>query len=80
MTLPAGAVRDGSISPARGAPDDVDGPGSHRRYRATFTRPDGTEGQVSTIVAQHTGDIPNVTLRQIEKDMDPAWGKGWSKR
>lgn len=54
--------------------------GSHRRYRATFTRPDGSEGQVSTIVAQHTGDIPNGTLHQIEKDMDPAWGKGWLTR
>lgn len=54
--------------------------GSHRRYRATYTRSDGSEGQVVTIVAQHPGDIPTGTLHKIEKDMEPAWGKGWLKR
>ena len=48
--------------------------GSHRLYRATVN---GVT--VQTTVAQHTGDIPNGTLRAIERDMEPAFGKGWLK-
>jgi len=32
---------------------------------------------VSTTVAQHAGDIPAGTLRAIERDLEPAFGKGW---
>jgi len=28
-------------------------------------------------VAQHTGDIPVGALRAIERDLEPAFGKGW---
>ena len=51
--------------------------GSHRRYQVTDNRPDGTEGTVSTAVAQHPGDIPTGTLRKIERDLGPAFGEGW---
>jgi predicted RNA binding protein YcfA (HicA-like mRNA interferase family) len=51
--------------------------GSHRRYRVTYTRPDGTPGTVSTAVAQHPGDIPTGTLRKIERDLAPALGESW---
>jgi predicted RNA binding protein YcfA (HicA-like mRNA interferase family) len=54
--------------------------GSHRRYKARYVRADGTTGTVSTAVAQHPGDIPPGTLRQIEKDLEPAFGKGWLRR
>ena len=46
--------------------------GSHRLYEAT----DGTV-TVLTSVAFHPGDIPVGTLRKIEKDMEPVFGKGW---
>lgn len=46
--------------------------GSHRRYRVTR---DGTT--CYTVVAQHPGDIPIGTLRAIERDLEPALGKGW---
>jgi predicted RNA binding protein YcfA (HicA-like mRNA interferase family) len=46
--------------------------GSHRFYSITV---DGVTAR--TTVPQHTGDIPNGTLRAIEKDMEPALGKGW---
>nr|WP_076389166.1 type II toxin-antitoxin system HicA family toxin [Vaginimicrobium propionicum] len=47
--------------------------GSHRRYNAR-TR----EGErVFTTVPMHNGDIPLGTLRAIEKDLAPAFGKGW---
>jgi len=51
--------------------------GSHRRYVASYVNHDGTEVKVSTTVAQHPGDIPRGTLRAIEKDLEPAFGKGW---
>jgi len=46
--------------------------GSHRRYRLTR---DGVTA--STAVPQHPGDIPDGTLRKIEKDLEPVLGKGW---
>ena len=46
--------------------------GSHRRYQVTR---DGVT--CSTTVAQHPGDIPNGTLTAIERDLEPALGKGW---
>jgi predicted RNA binding protein YcfA (HicA-like mRNA interferase family) len=51
--------------------------GSHARYAASYTLPDGTPGKVSTAVAMHPGDIPTGTLHQIEKDLAPAFGKDW---
>ena len=51
--------------------------GSHARYAATYTRDDGTDGQVATAVPMHPGDIPTGTLHKIEKDLEPAFGKGW---
>lgn len=51
--------------------------GSHARYEAAYRRADGTSGQVATAVAMHPGDIPAGTLRKIEKDLEPAFGKGW---
>ncbi|MEV0214387.1 type II toxin-antitoxin system HicA family toxin [Micromonospora sp. NPDC050695] len=50
--------------------------GSHRRYEASTTR-NGETVTARTTVAQHTGDIPNGTLRAIEKDMEPVFGEGW---
>ncbi len=32
---------------------------------------------MATAVAMHPGDIPTGTLRKIEKDLQPAFGKGW---
>ena len=54
--------------------------GSHRRYRVDYTRPEGTEGRVDTTVAQHPGDISRGTPRAIERDLEPALGKGWLLR
>jgi predicted RNA binding protein YcfA (HicA-like mRNA interferase family) len=54
--------------------------GSHRRYQATRTLEDGTVLTAVTTVAQHPGDIPNGTLRQIEKDLTPVFGEGWLLR
>lgn len=51
--------------------------GSHRRYEATRTLPDGTALIAATTVVQHPGDIPTGTLRQIEKDLTPVFGEGW---
>jgi predicted RNA binding protein YcfA (HicA-like mRNA interferase family) len=51
--------------------------GSHARYEAPYTREDGTPGRVATAVAMHPGDIPPGTLRKIEKDLEPAFGKDW---
>jgi predicted RNA binding protein YcfA (HicA-like mRNA interferase family) len=51
--------------------------GSHRRYVAEYVRSDGSAGRCSTTVAQHARDMPAGTLRQIEKDLEPAFGKGW---
>ncbi|MFB6392705.1 type II toxin-antitoxin system HicA family toxin [Polymorphospora lycopeni] len=46
--------------------------GSHRIYRAT----NGTT-TAQTVVPQHAGDIPNGTLKSIEKALEPVFGKGW---
>jgi predicted RNA binding protein YcfA (HicA-like mRNA interferase family) len=51
--------------------------GSHRRYVVSYTDAAGQEVTVATIVAQHTGDIPAGTLRAIERDLEPAFGRGW---
>jgi len=46
--------------------------GSHRVYEA------GPVGAtVHTSVPVHTNDIPIGTLRKIEKDLEPVFGKGW---
>jgi predicted RNA binding protein YcfA (HicA-like mRNA interferase family) len=44
--------------------------GSHAVYRAER---DGLI--VQTVVALHAGDVPNGTLRAIEKDLEPVLGK-----
>ncbi len=51
--------------------------GSHRRYVVTYTDSAGREATVATTVAQHPGDVPAGTLRAIERDLEPAFGKGW---
>jgi len=51
--------------------------GSHRRYVASYTDAAGREATVATTVAQHAGDVPAGTLRAIERDLEPAFGKGW---
>jgi predicted RNA binding protein YcfA (HicA-like mRNA interferase family) len=50
--------------------------GSHRRF-VTYTDAAGRQATVRTTVAQHAGDIPAWTLRAIERDLEPAFGKGW---
>lgn len=46
--------------------------GSHRRYRA---------GNCLTTVPQHGArDIPAGTLRAIERDLEPEFGRGWLTR
>ena len=44
--------------------------GSHKRYRVTVG-----DITASTAVPQHPGDIPNGTLRKIESDLAPAFGR-----
>jgi predicted RNA binding protein YcfA (HicA-like mRNA interferase family) len=51
--------------------------GSHRRYAVDYQPTKGVTATVTTIVAQHPGDIPTGTLHAIEKDLQPALGKGW---
>jgi hypothetical protein len=43
----------------------------------TYTDAAGAEAKAATTVPQHTGDIPAGTLRAIERDLEPALGKGW---
>lgn len=56
--------------------------GSHRRYKATYEAVDD-DGRPKlatafTTVQIHRGhDIPLGTLRSIEKQLEPAFGKGW---
>jgi len=50
--------------------------GSHRRYAVSYTAPGSELATVVTTVAQHPGDIPTGTLRAIERDLEPAFGKG----
>ena len=54
--------------------------GSHRRFKAEYAREDGSAGTVFTAVPQHPGDIPTGTVRKIEKDLEPAFRKGWLHR
>jgi predicted RNA binding protein YcfA (HicA-like mRNA interferase family) len=54
--------------------------GSHRRYVVTYTDGSGNEAKAATTVGQHGRDIPLGTLRAIEKDLEPAFGKGWLGR
>jgi predicted RNA binding protein YcfA (HicA-like mRNA interferase family) len=50
--------------------------GSHRQYEARVTLADGTEVTARTTVAQH---VRPGTLRAIERDLEPVFGKGWLK-
>jgi hypothetical protein len=40
----------------------------------------GTELVARTTIAQHPGDIRPGTLRAIERDLEPVFGKGWLKK
>lgn len=52
--------------------------GSHRRFSVTWTDEQGITRTARTTVQQHNGrDIPTGTLRAIERDLEPAFGKGW---
>jgi predicted RNA binding protein YcfA (HicA-like mRNA interferase family) len=51
--------------------------GSHRRYVVTYSDAAGREATVATAVPQHPGDIPAEALRAIERDLEPALGRGW---
>lgn len=51
--------------------------GSHRRYVVTVLGADRRITMTFTTVPQHRGDIPAGTLRAIERDLEPVWGKGW---
>lgn len=52
--------------------------GSHQADRARDAGTDGSTATVHTTVPQHAGsDIPTGTLKAIEKDLEPAFGKGW---
>lgn len=50
--------------------------GSHRRYIVSYKDAGGSEAKAAT-VPQHQGDIPAGTLRAIERDLEPAFGRGW---
>jgi predicted RNA binding protein YcfA (HicA-like mRNA interferase family) len=51
--------------------------GSHRRYVVRYADAGGTQVTAATTVPQHAGDIPPGTPRAIERDLEPAFGKGW---
>lgn len=51
--------------------------GSHRRYLVRYADAAGKQATVATTVPQHAGDMPSGTLRAIERDLEPAFGKGW---
>jgi predicted RNA binding protein YcfA (HicA-like mRNA interferase family) len=53
--------------------------GPHRQYEARVTLADGTEVTARTTIAQHVGDVWPGTLRAIERDLEPVFGKGWLK-
>jgi predicted RNA binding protein YcfA (HicA-like mRNA interferase family) len=53
--------------------------GSYRQYEARVTLADGTQVTARTTVAQHAGDVRPGTLRAIERDLEPVFGKGWLK-
>ncbi|MGI8553727.1 MAG: type II toxin-antitoxin system HicA family toxin [Dehalococcoidia bacterium] len=51
--------------------------GSHQRWKVPYTLPDGTPAEAATSVAFHARDIPAGTLRAIERDLEPAFGRKW---
>jgi len=53
--------------------------GSHRRWVARTTLGDGREMVAYTVVPKHPGDVPTGTLRAIERDLEPVFGRGWLK-
>jgi predicted RNA binding protein YcfA (HicA-like mRNA interferase family) len=51
--------------------------GYHRRYAVAYDD-NGITRTAHTTVQMHPGrDIPNGTLRAIERDLEVALGKGW---
>jgi predicted RNA binding protein YcfA (HicA-like mRNA interferase family) len=50
--------------------------GSRRQHEARAVLADGTEATARTTVAYHAVDIRPGTLRAIERDLEPAFGKG----
>jgi predicted RNA binding protein YcfA (HicA-like mRNA interferase family) len=50
--------------------------GSHRTYVVHY----GERGRVLTWVPMHSREIRPGTLRKIERDLEPALGKGWLRR
>jgi predicted RNA binding protein YcfA (HicA-like mRNA interferase family) len=46
--------------------------GSHRFYEVETEK-----GAARTTVPQHGGDIPTGLLAKIQRDLEPALGKGW---
>jgi predicted RNA binding protein YcfA (HicA-like mRNA interferase family) len=44
--------------------------GSHRLFRFE---------NCQSVVPQHNGDVPVGTVKSIEKDFEPVFGKGWLK-
>jgi predicted RNA binding protein YcfA (HicA-like mRNA interferase family) len=54
--------------------------GSHRQYEVRTKSADGIELVSRTTVAQHPGDIRPGTLRAIERDLEPVFGKGWLRK
>jgi predicted RNA binding protein YcfA (HicA-like mRNA interferase family) len=54
--------------------------GSHRRFAVAYKKPDGTPATAYATVPVHSGsDIPAGTLGSIERQLEPALGKGWLK-
>jgi predicted RNA binding protein YcfA (HicA-like mRNA interferase family)/predicted RNase H-like HicB family nuclease len=53
--------------------------GSHCQYEARVILADGTEITARTTVAQHAGDVRPGTLRAIERDLEPVFGKGMAE-
>lgn len=54
--------------------------GSHLRYDVVYTDEDGVRRTAHTTVQQHASrDIPKGTLAKIQRDLEPALGKGWLK-
>jgi predicted RNA binding protein YcfA (HicA-like mRNA interferase family) len=51
--------------------------GSHRRYVVIYVDEHGYKKKASITVAQHPGDMPCGMLRAIERDLEPAFRKGW---
>lgn len=56
-----------------------------RRQQCTEIRQVGSHlsvrcGECTTTIAVHAGDIPIGTLRKIERDLEPCFGKGWLRK